>query len=139
MQRRSFLALLGLSPVAPAVTSDVMTAPAPVPMGGIAQSLSAAQGLVGSSPGGNDGIDDQLRFLVKNGLLKREDIVAMIYAKGERYVVLDADIADMRSFSTTAKMRLQRMRDAERQANSFLEDGYYRELGQLAKRLIGGG
>lgn len=86
----------------------------------------------------SDGIDDQLRFLVKNGLMKREDIVAMVYAKGERYVVLDPDIAAMKSFSTTAKMRLQRMRDAEAQASSFLEDGYYRELGKIAKRLLGG-
>jgi hypothetical protein len=109
MQRRSFLALLGLSPVASAAAPDVIGGAASFSSDPFAvpQAMNTGGKYIGRAT--------QLKRAMRMGLVTRDDIkrAHLDATRGSRYQ-LDHDIEAFKSFSASAKHRLQQEREAER-------------------------
>lgn len=128
MNRRGVLGALVGAPVAgPALVKEAAAQMAfnPEPNVGIAS--GAIGGLMPAATGGQKWMDpeDALRKAFKLGIVSREKmaelLASMTIGSGPISIYnLDADLASAKSFSMTARVRMQRERNIDREISRFL-------------------
>lgn len=136
MKRRSFLALLGVSPVAAKAAVDAEAAK----QVGVSSINGLGSGSVGLElPGGDNG--EYQQRLIKAcdyvQLFGVPDVVDQLFRDRSKYVQsLDPDIACKRSWSMSVKIMTQRQRNYAREIERTVKTGpYQRAQSALAKRL----
>jgi hypothetical protein len=103
--RRGLLSLIGLAPLAATQASAHWPTPPPP---SLSETVRSAGPTVGRT--------ELLRRAQAAGLVSKEDFADFLlseYGTGNVRVTLDPDLEVMRSFSTTAKLRIQRERDRQ--------------------------